>query len=182
VIFKLDIGWMSNPLARRQYEGTALVDFGDHVEWSDGERSTRMRLPDQPHRGTSEPVLARVLVATFKSQPYAPNMITFYRIRFLDESGRVIAWFGRNANTGRQIAEHLLEESRNFKALADRGVRVESAVYRSEKPFYDAHPDPRVHGAALAIARNPWLWIGGPIVTIIVIVLIVMAAMGKFSS
>jgi hypothetical protein len=39
-----------------------------------------------------------------------------------------------------------------------------------------------VQGLSLSLARNPMLWIGGAVLTVVVIVLIVMAAMGKFSS
>jgi hypothetical protein len=170
-------------LARRPFALLAMTDLGDHVEWTDGKRTTKMRLPDQPDTGAGYPVRAAVLVAAFRpSVSYAPGALAFYRIRFLDPSGRVIARLGRQPNTPRGAPERVLPEPDAYQALLDRGVRLEHAVYRDEKAFFEDHPDPRVQGFSLSFARNPMLWIGGPVLTVVVLVLIVMAAMGKFSS
>jgi hypothetical protein len=169
-------------ITQRYFGRLALSDHGDHVEWTDGKRTTRMRLPDQPDAGAGYPVLDSVLLAAIKGQPYVPNRITTYYIRFLDPHGAVITWFGPRGDTLAGIVPRILPEPEVYEPLLARGVRVQHEEYRDLGSLYAAHPDPRVQGFSLSFARNPMLWIGGPVLTVVVIVLIVMAAMGKFSS
>jgi hypothetical protein len=159
-----------------------MTDLGDHVEWTDGKCTTAMRLPDQPDNGAAYPTLATVLLAGITGQPYLPNLVTSYYIRFLDPQGTVIAWLGPRADTEAALVPRILPEPEVYQSLVARGVRIKHAVYRSAASLYDDHPDPRVQGFSLSFARNPMLWIGGPVLAVVVIVLTVMAAMGKFSS
>ncbi len=55
-----------------------MTDHGDHVEWTDGKRTTKMRLPDQADTGAGYPELHTLLVAAFKpAMSYAPGRLAF---------------------------------------------------------------------------------------------------------
>jgi hypothetical protein len=181
VIFRPQIAGL-RPITQRYFGRLAMTDFGDHVEWTDGKRITTMRLPDQQDNGAGYPVLASVLLAGIKGQPYLPGRVMNYFIRFLDPDDVVIAWLGPRADTPAAAVPRILPEPEAYRGLIARGVQLKHAEYDDIGSLYEDYPDPRIHGVSLFLARHPWLGYGGPIIAIIVIVLSVMAAMGKFSS
>lgn len=156
VIFRPNAEVLPHEINRRIFRPLAMTDHGDHVEWTDGKRTTKMRLPDQPDTGAGYPELHTLLVAAFKpSMSYAPGMITAYRIRYLDPDGRVIAWFGPGANTAVTYVKSMLPYPDAYQPLVDRGVQLQQALYDWEKQFYEDHPDPRIQGWSLSVARHP---------------------------
>jgi hypothetical protein len=168
--------WGGGPLTNKRF----LTDHGDHVEWTDGKRVTRMRLPDQPDASDGYPVLQSFLIAPFNTPSYAPGRVGFARVRFLDPDGRVIAWFnGQNANTTMNFVRTALPPE-VFTAMQTRGVEVTEQVYTSEKSFFDDHPDPRVTGKVLSFARHPWLWIGSAVAIFTVVYFAILIATGKY--
>jgi hypothetical protein len=52
---------------RRYYGRLQLTDYGDHAEWTDGRRTTSMRLPDQVHGDPSLPVMTTVLLSSLRA-------------------------------------------------------------------------------------------------------------------
>lgn len=146
VIFRPQMERLQRPVARRHFGALALTDYGDHVEWTDGKRTTAMRLPDQPDSGAGHPVLDSVLIAEFRTTSYTPGKPSFYRIRFLDPSGAVICWLGPGSNTPVAAAQHMLPDPAAYQPLLERGVQLRHATYQGERQFTDDHPDPRITG------------------------------------
>lgn len=127
------------------YLSLAMTDFGDHVEWFDRKRTTRMRLPDQPDTGAAagDPMLHTVLIAEFRMATSPDGKILTYRIRFLDPQGSVIAWLGPHENNMPNAVPYLFPEPEAYAQLIERGVQLRHARYTSNQAFRDDFPDER---------------------------------------
>ncbi|MDQ2754363.1 MAG: hypothetical protein M3R71_02310 [Actinomycetota bacterium] len=144
-------------VAKRPFAPVAMTDHGDHVEWTDGARTWRWRLPDQADTGAGYPVMATVLMAGFRSQ--ATGRPGLYRIRFMSADGSTLGRFAgkRRSHVNAGIVDRILPETA-FETLRERGVAVTRESYTWPKHFFDAHPDPDVTGFKLSLARHPILW------------------------
>jgi hypothetical protein len=170
-------------LARSRYAPLALTDCGDHVEWTDGKRTTAMRLPDQS-ASDRYPLLSSVLIASFVSDVsyFGPGQDVGARLRFVGPDNAVLAWLGPGAGIPTEVLRRVFPD-KAFDALTARGVTLVRERYNVADPaFYTNYPDPRVTRFVRSFALHPGLWVATPIMLIVAIVLIVIAATGKFSS
>ncbi|MDQ2811375.1 MAG: hypothetical protein M3Z75_05700 [Actinomycetota bacterium] len=167
----------------RRWGPLALVECDDHVEWTDGKRESRWRLPDQPG-GADYPVLHTVVIAELKDRSStAPGVLLppVYLGLFADGEGRVLAFIGPSLTRAqRALVSHplgimrfewdVLFPSAAFAALEERGVRVLEEFFAGDQQLYAAHPDPRMGD------RESWLLrhskAAGPIGALVLIAII----------
>jgi hypothetical protein len=163
-----------NEYIRRNFGRLKMTDYGDHVEWTDGKRTTSMRLPDQRNGDPSLPVMTTVLISSFRATvSYAPGALVEARVRFLDEAGAVIAWFGPRSFTAIRVVEQLLPDEA-FSGLQARGVRLEREVFTSNKKYLDDHPDRRIQGAQRAFVQHPAVVIGIPLLLFCAVLYVIL--------
>lgn len=158
-----------------RYRALRLVDRGDHVEWQDGKRVRKWRLPDQ--RG-DYPVLASVVRSRTRGE-----MITSQRIAFVDPSGAVLAYFGpgRLRAVPDSVAREMLPDDAYLPLMA-RGVDVLDEQHRTDKEFLARHPEPELGGFMLSYRRHPVLWIGGVVFGALAIASVALWTTGYFAN
>jgi hypothetical protein len=180
VIFGPLVDRLPRETARRIFSRLAMTDYGDYVEWTDGKRTTRMRLPDQPDTGAGYPVLDAVLIATYSTAAsYTPRLATEDRIRFLDPDGVVIAWLGPRAATSTLVSQQMLPQPQAYQPLVARGVKIINDEVHSDRAMLDKYPDPYFTGRRLAYKRHEmaFIMLGGLILA--AIILAIVYALGR---
>jgi len=161
------------------YEQRKMTDHGDHIEWTDGRKIWKWRLPDQ--KGASEyPVLKHILFVPAKSVLNLP--VKLFRVAFISEDGSILAYLSQsNPILPKDILDRILPEEA-YAELKSHGVTRTTEEYPSVKALHAAHPEPSLHPLARSFTDHPGLWAVGFFVSMIAGAFIYSVAAGYFSS
>ena len=115
VVFRPEVENLRNDRQRSWFGAPCLTDHGDHVEYFDGKRVHRWRLPGQP--GT-DPQLAQVLIAGVQFP--VSTKIANYTVGFYDQEGRLLSRVSHRPRLNFEQFEATLPASA-FVGLASAG-------------------------------------------------------------
>ncbi|MGI8665421.1 MAG: hypothetical protein ACR2N4_05245 [Jatrophihabitans sp.] len=177
VLLRADIDNATKDSTKRFYGRLVLTDHGDHLQWSDGKRVLRWRLAEQDAH-PEYPVLAGIVLARFTSAVGLGQGSD--RIIFVDPAGAILAHYSPQRLVPVEL-QRIILPPQVYLPLAARGVPVRQEKYVTEKAFYEAHPDASVAGFSLSLARHPFLWLGGAMLVIIIVVNLVLVLTGYYS-
>jgi hypothetical protein len=130
--------WERLPKERyqRQFRHQVMIDRGDHVEWANGKRVWKFRLPDQADNDADYPVVTTVVISADMTN-YSIDNVAQYKVVFTDQSGLIRGRVAASSVDGvpKAMFDQILPPEA-FAALEERGVTVVHEVTKSIRQFY----------------------------------------------
>ena len=119
-----------------------MTDHGSFVEWDDGKKQWRWRLPDQADGGALYPIMTTVVLGELPNAA-AKGGIGAYHICFTNVDGVVLGRLTgfRTMDVAYADVDGMLPDEA-WAALVRRGVTIRRERVDSVPEFYRRHPDP----------------------------------------
>lgn len=183
IIFQPRTDKLEKPVTVRFYERRKLTDYGDHVEWTNGKKTYKWRLPDQTDCPSEYPVLKHIMfVPNTRTGTYKVVLVKMLRVSFVAEDGSILAEFASpNTYLPVDLLNKILPDEA-YTELESRGVTRVTEHYDSMQALYRAHPDRNHNWFTRSFAMHPVLWVTGVAILIVVGCFIYVFATGGFSS
>ena len=160
--------------SRRYWSRLRLTDHGTHVEYSDGTRTQRWRLPDQPG---DAPVLATVLIVRYPTVRWTS---VWEAVLFLDPAGRALGRFTPYGGAPMSTISQVLP-LQVYAPLRSRGVEIRRQQLPSADRFHRSYPDLDSNPILRRLRRPSPVVIGMVIAVIVAIVLLIETLNGTLA-
>ena len=178
VIFQPRAQALNTKVSRQIYERRKLTDCGNHVEWTDGKKVWKWRLPDQTNGPAEYPVLKSILFVPM--HPALPVADKTVRVAFIADDGHLLTHLSTRSPILPQKLLDIILPVEAFARLEKRGVQRVIQPYHTVADFYRAHPDPTMSKFSLSFALHPGRWVWGTLISIVIIVNAILLLTGYY--